>query len=477
MKIKAEANYKKSELRGFVGVFLYKDQLSKWEPELKDTGFKAEVKDDLLCNFNGVQYVFVGLGSIADFNLEKLSSRVAFFGKKCAKLKKEKVSLIMPKTGFSDIELGKTVIESINLGLYKFDKYKSKKQEFNIDELNIYLEGFAPSRVKSLNRGFEIGNLFSVAVNFARDLVNEPSSVVTPEYLSAEAHKLQKNGERIEVTIFDDKKMKKIGMNASLAIAEGSKNTACFIKLEYKPKKSYTKIVLVGKGVTFDSGGLSLKPASSMETMKIDMAGAASVLAVFKVIEKLDIHANVIGLISAVENMPSGSSVKPGDITRAYNQKTIEILNTDAEGRVTLADSLSYGAELKPKYMIDIATLTGACMVALGENVTGVMGNNRELIDKVLVSGKTENEKSWELPLVEEYKEMLKSLVADIKNTAKKYGGAITAALFLNEFVDNVSWVHMDIAGPSYAETETDLIPKGASGIPVKTLLRFLMNE
>lgn len=214
-----------------------------------------------------------------------------------------------------------------------------------------------------------------------------------------------------------------------------------------------------------------------METMKMDMAGAATVLAVFKVLEKLGVNLHVVGLISAVENMPSGSSIRPGDVVHAYNGKTIEVLNTDAEGRVTLADSLAYGAELKPKYIIDMATLTGACIVALGEEVTGVMGNNQELIDKILAASKTEAEKTWQLPLVETYKDMLKSNVADLKNTAKKYGGAITAGLFLQEFVGDSLWAHMDIAGPAFAEKETDLIPKGGSGVPVKTILRFLLLE
>lgn len=476
MKIKTEAGYKKSDLRGFVGVFLYKDQLSAWSKELQDSGFSGGIKDEYVLGFEGVQYVFLGFGKASEFTLGKLASRAAIFAKKCSHLKKAKVSLILPKTSFSDVDLGKNLIESINLGVYKFDKYKSKKEEFNIDELSIYLEAFTPSRIKSLNRGLEIGNLFSVAVNFARDLVNEPSNVLTPEFLADEAIKLQKNSDNIETTIFDAKKMKKMGMNASLGIASGSKLPPCFIKIEYRPKKPTCKIVLVGKGVTFDTGGLSLKPANSMETMKIDMAGGASVLGVFKVIEKLDIRANVVGLISAVENMPSGSSVKPGDVVTAYNGKTIEILNTDAEGRVTLSDSLSYAAELKPKYIVDVATLTGACMIALGENVSGVMGNNPAFVEKILNAGKLENEKSWELPLIEEYKEMLKSTVADLKNTAKRYGGAITAGLFLQEFVNDVSWVHMDIAGPSFLERDTDLISKGASGVPVKTLLRFLMD-
>lgn len=476
MRIKVICGVRKSEIRGFTTVFVFADRETPWSALIKEEKFNANFKDTLISQESGARLFFIGLGTSADFNLNKFSQAVARFAKKCEELKKDRVNLVIPKTVFSDVDLGKTLVESINLALYRFDKYKSERQEFTINELNLFLDGFTESRTKSLHRGFEIGNAFSLAVNYARDLVNEPSAVTTPSFLADEARKLEKNSKSIEVTVFDAKKMKKLGMEASLAIGKGSAEEAKFIKIEYKLKKSFNKIVLVGKGLTFDSGGLSIKSANSMETMKMDMAGAAATLAVFKVLEKLEIKTNVIGLISAVENMPSGTSVKPGDIVRAFNGKTIEILNTDAEGRVTLADSLSYAASLKPKLIIDMATLTGACIVALGELISGVMGNDNKLVNQIIEAGSQENEKIWQLPLEEEYKEMLKSEVGDIKNTAKKYGGAITAGLFLQEFVDNIPWAHLDIAGPAYYEKGTDLIPKGGSGIPVKTILRFLMG-
>jgi leucyl aminopeptidase len=476
MTIKVESSFNKANLKGFTVVFLYKADLGKWSAELEGESFSCDFKEELYLSKEKSQILFVGLGVEKELTLKKLSQVFASVAKKIAKLKKNKAFFVLPKMTFSDVEIGKTLIESINLSLYKFIKYKTKKDAFEINELNLYIENFTTSRVKSLDRGIEMGNIFSIAVNYARDLVNEPSSTLNPSYLVSEALKIEKSSDNIEVTIYDAKKMKKMGMEASLAIGSGSEEEPKFIKLEYRPKKAFTKIVLVGKGVTFDSGGLSIKPSSSMETMKMDMAGAAAVLAVFKALEKLQINLHVVGLISAVENMPSGSSVRPGDVTKAFNGKTIEILNTDAEGRVTLADSLSYGASLKPKYMIDMATLTGACMIALGEEMSGVMGNSPEMVKQILESGKTENEMSWELPLTEEYKEMLKSDVADLKNTAKRYGGAITAGLFLQEFVEGTPWVHMDIAGPAFYETGSDLIAKGASGIPVKTILRFLLG-
>lgn len=476
MKIKVVCGVRKSEIKGHTVFFVFADRETPWANLFKEEKFSAKFNETLIFQEKDARFLFIGLGTSDDFNLDKFSRIMACFAKKCEESKNDKVNLVIPKTIFSDVDLGKSIIESINLALYRFNKYKSEKKEFVINELNLYLDGFTESRIKSLNRGMEIGNAFSLAVNFARDLVNEPSSVTTPTYLAEEAMKLEKTSKKIEVTVFDAKKMKKLGMNASLSIGKGSVEEPKFIKIEYKPRKSFNKIVLVGKGLTFDSGGLSIKPASSMETMKMDMAGAATVLAIFKVLEKLDIKTNVIGLISAVENMPSGSAVKPGDVVRAFNGKTIEILNTDAEGRITLADSLSYGASLKPKMIIDFATLTGACIVALGELISGIMGNDNQVVNQIIESGKRENEKIWQLPLEDEYKEMLKSSTADIKNTAKRYGGAITAGLFLQEFVDNVPWAHLDIAGPAYFEKGTDLIPKGGSGIPVKTILRFLLN-
>lgn len=476
MKIKTTTGIKKSELKGFVVALVFKERFNVWADELKAVSFTSEFKESHHVFMDKKELLFVGLGAEESFDLGKFAEIIAYVAVKCRDLKKDQINLVIPKTNFSDIDLGKVLIESINLALYQFVKYKTDKKEFNFSELNLFLDGLTGSRIKSLNRGFEIGNAFSLAVNYARDLVNEPSSVTTPTFLADEAKKLEKISKNIEVTAFDAKKMKKLGMEASLSIGKGSVEEPKFIKIEYKPKKSFNKIILVGKGLTFDSGGLSIKPSNSMETMKMDMAGAAAVIAVFKVLEKLEIKANVIGLISAVENMPSGSSVKPGDVVRAFNGKTIEILNTDAEGRVTLADSLSYAASLKPKMILDFATLTGACMVALGELITGIMGNDNQVVRQIIEAGNRENESLWQLPLEEKYKEMLKSAVADIKNTAKKYGGAITAGLFLREFVDNLPWAHLDIAGPAYYEKGTDLIPKGGSGIPVKTILRFLMS-
>ncbi|MDZ7587183.1 MAG: M17 family metallopeptidase, partial [Patescibacteria group bacterium] len=284
-----------------------------------------------------------------------------------------------------------------------------------------------------------------------------------------------------------------------LGVARGSDEPPKLIRLEYKhptlrpirhaqgeqvsakgevrPGWQNKKIVLVGKAITFDTGGLGLKPGEAMETMKLDMAGGAAILGVFSVLSRLKPKVWVVGFIPATENMPSGRALKPGDVLRIRNGKTVEVAHTDAEGRIILADALSLGVEEKPGLLLDLATLTGACMVALGEEIAGVFSTDKTAVEKLEKAAQEAGEKVWSLPLVKEYKEFLKSPVADLRNISKvKYGGAITAALFLEEFVDNVPWVHLDIAGPAYAEKDTPLVPQGGSGFGVRTILNFLEN-
>lgn len=373
----------------------------------------------------------------------------------------------------------KGVVEGLVLGTYTFSKHKSeeaRKKEKHIEEVLLLVH---PARLTAIFNEIKREEVMSEAVVFARDLVNEPPSVTTPSYLANVAKKLP----GIRCQVFGKKEMKELGMEALLGIARGSDEEPKFIRLDYKgggnlPAGRQGKtICLVGKGITFDTGGLSLKPSSSMETMKLDMAGAAAILAIFKVLPMLKPRVNVVGLIAATENMPGPHAIKPGDIVRAMNGKTIEILNTDAEGRVVLADALSYAGKIvKPDVLIDLATLTGACMVALGEEITGLFGTNSKLTADLKESAKNSGENVWEMPLAKEYKEMTKSSVADIKNTtATKYGGAITAALFLQEFVpEKTPWVHLDIAGPSFAEKDAPLTPVGGTGFGVRMLLHYL---
>jgi leucyl aminopeptidase len=313
-------------------------------------------------------------------------------------------------------------------------------------------------------------------VCLARDLVNEPASVSTPSYLAEQATKIAR-ASGIKAEIFGLNKIKTAKMAGLLAVAKGSVEEPRFIKLTYTPKgKAKKKIALVGKAVTFDSGGLSLKPPKSMETMKLDMSGGATVLAAMQVISQLKPQVQVTAYVPSTENMPSGTAQKPGDIIRYRNGKTVEVLNTDAEGRLILADALISAVEDKPDVIIDLATLTGACMVALGSQIAGMFCNNQELADALQTCGKESGEALWRMPLVKEYKDEIKSSVADIKNIGGGHGGAIAAALFLEEFVGDVPWAHLDIAGPAFAERDMPYTPKGGTGFGVRTLVRYVMS-
>jgi len=328
-------------------------------------------------------------------------------------------------------------------------------------------------------KGIVNGSQRASGTIFARDLVNEPSSTMTPTALARAAKALAKQ-KTITCTVFGKKEITKFGMGAFLGVTKGSDEEPKFIKLVYKAPNAAHTICLVGKGITYDSGGLSLKPSTGMETMKCDMAGAAAILGVFEALAFIKPNIQVVGLIAACENMPSGHAIKPGDVVRAMNGKTIEVLNTDAEGRLILADALSYAEKfVKSAYTIDIATLTGACMVALGEDVAGVFANDDGLATGLLQASAIAGEKFWRLPLEKAYEADLKSPIADIQNISKvRYGGAINGALFLKEFVgENTKWAHLDIAGPAFAEKETAISRFGGTGFSVRTLLSFIESK
>ncbi len=314
-------------------------------------------------------------------------------------------------------------------------------------------------------------------VTLTREMVNQPASHMSPVVLVKHAKSIAKTSENISITVMDRKQAQKKKFTAFLAVARGSTEEPYVIHLTYTPKKKAKKtLVLIGKGITFDSGGLSLKPAGSMEDMKIDMAGAATVLGLFSILPSLNPDIAVHGIIAACENMPSGDAYRPGDVISAMNGKTIEILNTDAEGRVTLADMLSYAVTLKPDAIVDLATLTGSCVVALGDTYAGLFGNTKELNRKIMDAAESSGEGIVEFPLPEEYRPTVQSVVADVRNTSTmKMGGAITAALFLQEFVGKTPWAHLDIAGPVYAEQPLiSYWQFGATGYGVRTLVKLV---
>ncbi len=307
-----------------------------------------------------------------------------------------------------------------------------------------------------------------------RRLQQLPGNVCTPEYLARTARDIAKR-HRLRVSVYGRRELKRLKMESFLAVAAGTPQDPKLIVVEYRGgRRGDAPIVLVGKGLCFDSGGISIKPALGMEMMKYDMSGAAGVLGAVEAIARLKLRVNVVGLIGSTTNMPSGTSMNPGDVVTASNGKTIEILNTDAEGRLVLADVLSFSARFKPVAIIDAATLTGACVVALGNSATGVMTNDEKLQDEVLAAAKRGGEPGWPLPMWEDYREMIKGDIADVKNIGGKGAGTITAALFLREFVPaGVPWVHLDIAGTAYSETDLVVIPKGPTGVPVRTFVEF----
>lgn len=446
------------------------------------TGKRGEVlkiipSDKLLTS----RIIVVGLGMEEEFVVNDLRRAI---GKAASQLKNivSSISLSLPKElGIkSDIsELTSAIGEGFILGSYEFNAYK-KQQKNNKNLENIIISENNLSTQKNIYQAIKHAEIVSKATILARNLINEQASIATPSYLADVALDIAKSCPQVKVKIYDREDLDKIGMNGLLGFARASDTQPKFIHLEYQPDKneSKKKIALIGKGITFDSGGINIKPSQFMTDMKCDMSGAAAVLGIFSVIADIKPNSTVMGLIAATPNLISGNSILPGDVVRAYNKKTIEIIDTDAEGRVTLADSLSYAVEKGATEIIDLATLTGACLVALGTDIAALFSNNRDLAEKVKRYAYESGEKVWELPLEQEYKELNKSDIADVANLAtSRYGGSITAALFLEEFVDNKPWVHLDIAGPAFMSKATDLAPKGGTGFFVRTLLNFLNKE
>jgi leucyl aminopeptidase len=364
-------------------------------------------------------------------------------------------------------------VEGALLGLFEPDKYHtSEKQERGvIDEMILISSDEASAR-----RGIERGRILAEAANFARDVINEPSNVMTPSELARRATEVaETNG--LEIDVLDEARMKELGMGALLGVAQGSAEPARLIVLSYKPPAASTgTIAIVGKGITFDTGGISIKPAEGMEKMKYDMAGGATTIAAMRAIAQLKPPVNVIGLIPATENMPGGRAQRPGDVVRSMEGKTIEVINTDAEGRLVLADAISYARRLGATRIVDLATLTGAVSIALGDVYVAILGNDQAWIDAVIAAGRNAGEKIWQLPLDREYREQIKSEIADIKNIGGRKAGTITAAYFLREFAGETPWAHLDIAGTAWNETAKPYLAVGPTGIGVRTLASLVLD-
>ena len=422
--------------------------------------------------------VVTGLGKKSELSANKVRGAVA---ETCRWLRQKGVATIATVTqgaginGISVESAAQAVTEGALLGLYAFRRYMTKKEnDFNeIKQLLIVSSEREKSR---LELAIARGRILAEAANWTRDMVNEPSNYMTPSQMAEAARQLAKNY-GLKVNVLEREQMLAAGMGALLGVAQGSQQPPKFIILNYKGRSTdEIDVALVGKGITFDSGGISIKPSEGMQEMKGDMAGGASVMAALTAIAQLKPEINVMAVVPATENMPSGGALKPGDILTAMNGKTIEVVNTDAEGRLILADALSYVRKLGAKNIIDVATLTGACRVALGTVCTGAFSNNQELTDKVIAAGNEAGEFVWQLPMYDEYREHIKSDIADIKNIGNRYAGAITAAKFLAEFIDGTPWVHLDIAGTSESDKEKGYLVKGATGVPVRTLVNLVLS-
>lgn len=449
---------------------------------IKTEGFKGKYSDTVIVptqlKIPADKIMLVGLGKKKEFDcskLRELSAKIIKQLDKTLNIKNVSIEPLGLKCGnFNIQECANAITEGILISTYDYDKYKTKKNQQQIKKVRIVLED--AKEEKAAKTGVNNGKILCSAMDFTKDLINEPAQNATPEAIAQIAKNLSLDL-GLTFDVYSKKQLAQMNFNAFLAVGQGSEQEPKFIHLTYKPtKKAKKKIILIGKGITFDSGGLDIKPANSMLTMKTDMSGCATVLGVIQAIAALKPDIEVHALSALCENMPSGKSYKQGDVLTAKNGKTIEVDNTDAEGRLTLADVLTYADELNADEVIDIATLTGACIVALGQNITGIMGNNQEMIKKIINIGKKSGENLWELPIFDDMQEMLKSDIADMRNTGSRYAGASVAGRFLQNFTKSKNWAHIDIAGTAFIDKPYKELNKGATGVMVRTLTNYIMS-
>ena len=441
--------------------------------------FKGEKGDELLLYqpgpVNAVRVLFCGLGKAAEIDAESLRKAAGKAVKKGIKLELSDLLISLPDSSEMPLEAKPAVqalFEGAYLGNHIFDHYKGKKKQTPVKEISIFADDESVKSGKGIADRVEAVCKSTV---LARDWVSMPPNEKRPDrFVRSITKAAEKEG--LEITVLDEPALKKNKMGGILAVGAGSKSRARMVILDYKPKKSKKTYALIGKGVTFDSGGINIKPSGSLEDMKMDMGGGASVAATLIAAARLKPDYRVIGVVPVVENMPSGDAARPGDIIRTYAGKTVEIGNTDAEGRMILIDAMAYTEKLfKPDVMIDMATLTGACIMALGEKIAGVFSTDRDLSEAILAAGETVYERCWAMPMPDDYRELLKSDFADIRNIgSSRWGGAITAALFLSEFVEDARWAHIDIAGPAYAKKASDYCGAGGTGFGVRLLIEMM---
>jgi leucyl aminopeptidase len=481
MKIIYEATKDFSKGSGVLGVGCFEGEKNSFEKDSKKFSGKSEEVFLVPSKNPGHRHVFLlGLGKKEKFSLEKVRLASARLLCRVRGLKEKEAALDLDSiTGkFSTEKIAGAVVEGARLSSYRFKKYKSKQRaSFDIERYRLL--GKSAGKSRPVAETIRQSELLSDGVFFTRDLANEPPNVMTPSRLAESARKMAATN-NLTCRILNKKEMGRLKMGGILGVSQGSAEEPKFIILENRPSRTKFSqpLVLVGKGITFDTGGISIKPSNDMDKMKFDMCGAAAVIGAMKVIANLKLPVKVVGLAPVCENMPGGRAQRPGDIVTCLNGKTVEVLNTDAEGRLILADALSYAAKYKPKALVDIATLTGACAATFSDVVSGLMGTDPELVNRLKEAGERSGDRLWELPLYEEYSDMIRATYADIQNISKKSAGAITAGMFLKEFADHTkSWAHLDIAGTAWNEKGPKLLsPIGATGVGVRLFVEFVKS-
>ena len=423
--------------------------------------------------------LLIGAGKADALTTEKLRRAGGTAAKQAARARSATVTFALPTSSISAGDAARAVAEGAVLGSYTFSELKSKAEDappaVELTELRIAVAGEGDEAAAA--EGARVGSILASAENFARNLGNLPGNVVTPTRLAEVAGDVARRF-GMKLTVLGPKEMEAEGMGALLAVARGTDEEPRLIVLEHRGGGDGQRpLVIVGKGLTFDAGGISIKPAQGMEDMKFDMCGGAAVLGAMHAIGELDVRANVVGIVPSSENLLGAKAMKPGDIFRAASGKTIEVVNTDAEGRLILADALHYAKRYEPAAMLDAATLTGACVVALGHQASGIMGNDEALIEEVRQAGDRTGERCWPLPMYDEYRDQIKSDYADIKNSGGRPAGTITAAWFLREFVGDTPWVHLDVAGTAYGDGKLSYLSKGSTGAPTRLFVEWVLSR
>jgi leucyl aminopeptidase len=415
----------------------------------------------------------IGLGKREAMTHRGVRGAITSAGRIAKKHRDAKIAVLFPYTlpDKDDDETALVLADALAQSDYKYDAYITPKK----DQKKIAITATLIAPIADAKRLAPRAKALASAVRTVRDLGNTPANIMTPTRLAERAAEVCAEV-GVRCTIYGRRDIQRMKMGGLIAVNRGSIEEPRFVVMEHAPRRAKLHVALVGKGITFDSGGISIKPAEKMEEMKFDMCGAAAVIGIMEAAARLELPVKITGIFAATDNLPSGSAYKPGEIITMMNGKTVEIVNTDAEGRMILGDALHYASNLKPDHLIDYATLTGACVVALGSEASGLFSNNDELARKLIESGERVGERVWRLPAWDEYKELIRSEWADMKNSGGRWGGAITAAVFLKEFVDCPSWAHLDIAGTAYADSETPREARGATGAGVRVTVDFLQS-